>query len=419
MYNDKKTAVIIAAAGMGRRLGGPIPKQFMDIGGQPVIAKTLKVFQAMDEIDHILIVTNEDYMDHCDKLTKEYGISKLAAIVCGGAERQDSVYNALKAAAQIGSGETGRTSCGSADYVLIHDGARPFVTPEVVVNVLEGIAQRGAAVACVPMKDSLRRACAAGKAGQDVIGGADQDASADKVSCADQRAAAGSCAVDRSEYFAVQTPQGFKLSAILHAYEKAYEEGYYGTDDASLAERAGMDVAIVAGDYGNIKITTREDLPMEYRVGTGFDVHKFEEGRKLILGGVDIPYEKGLAGHSDADVLVHALMDALLGAAALGDIGRHFPDTDQKYKGISSLKLLQHVGGLLADEGYAIGNVDVTVIAQAPKIAPHIEGMRDNIAEILKLDKSRINIKGTTTEKLGFTGRKEGIAAEAVCALYR
>jgi len=386
MYNEMKTAVIIAAAGMGRRLGGPIPKQFMDIGGQPVIAKTLKVFEAMDEIDHIFIVTNEDYMDHCENITKEYGITKLSAIVCGGAERQDSVYNALKAVSRVKE----NSSDHGIEYVLIHDGARPFVTPEVVLNVLEGIVQSGAAVACVPMKDSLRHT-----------------------------SAAGSCAVDRSEYFAVQTPQGFRTSAILHAYEKAYEEGYYGTDDASLAERAGMDVAIVEGDYANIKITTREDLPMEYRVGTGFDVHKFEEGRKLILGGVDIPYEKGLAGHSDADVLVHALMDALLGAAAMGDIGRHFPDTDQKYKGISSLKLLEHVGSLLSDEGYSIGNVDVTVIAQAPKIAPHIEAMRDNIAETLKLEKSRINIKGTTTEKLGFTGRKEGMAAEAVCALYR
>ncbi len=401
MYNDKKTAVIIAAAGMGRRLGGPIPKQFMDIGGQPIIVKTLKVFEAMDEIDHVFIVTNEDYMEHCENLTKEYGITKLTAIVKGGAERQDSVYNALNSVKDM---------C-DAEYVLIHDGARPFVSRQVVLNVLEGAMQNGAAVACVSMKDSLRRACAtgaeAGDAGKAVIG------------AADQQAAVGSCAVDRSEYFAVQTPQGFQMSALLHVYEKAYEDGYYGTDDASLAERAGMNVAIVDGDYANIKITTREDLPMEYRVGTGFDVHKFEEGRKLILGGVDIPYEKGLAGHSDADVLVHALMDALLGAAALGDIGRHFPDTDQQYKGISSLKLLEHVGGLLADEGYAIGNVDVTVIAQVPKIAPHIEAMRDNIAEILKLEKSRINIKGTTTERLGFTGRKEGIAAEAVCALYR
>lgn len=381
MYDDKKIAVIVAAAGMGRRLGGPIPKQFMDMGGKPVIAKTLSVFEAMDEIDHIFIVTNEDYMVHCEELTKEYEINKITAIVKGGAERQDSVYNAIKEV---------RDRCPDVEYVLIHDAARPFVSCKVILNVLEGIVQRGAAVACVPMKDSLRHA-----------------------------SAAGSCAVDRSEYFAVQTPQGFKLREILHAYEKAYEEGYYGTDDASLAERAGIDVAIVSGDYANIKITTREDLPMEYRVGTGFDVHKFEEGRKLILGGVEIPYDKGLAGHSDADVLVHALMDALLGAAAMGDIGRHFPDTDMQYKGISSLKLLEHVGSLLADEGYTIGNVDVTVIAQAPKIAPHIEEMRDNIAETLKLEKSRINIKGTTTEKLGFTGRKEGIAAEAVCALYR
>lgn len=427
MYNDKKTAVIIAAAGMGRRLGGSIPKQFMDIGGQPVVARTLKVFEAMDEIDHIFIVTNEDYMKHCEKLTNEYGISKLTAIVKGGAERQDSVYNALKAVAGIGetsdacsSDTAGIDGCIKAvDYVLIHDGARPFVSRQVILNVLEGIMQRGAAVACVPMKDSLRRTSSAGGAGRNEIGGADRDASAAGGSCADQQTAAGSYAVDRSQYFAVQTPQGFILSELLHAYEKAYEEGYYGTDDASLAERVGMSVAIVDGDYGNIKITTREDLPMEYRVGTGFDVHKFEVGRKLILGGVDVPYEKGLAGHSDADVLVHALMDALLGAAALGDIGRHFPDTDQKYKGISSLKLLEHVGKLLADEGYTIGNVDVTVIAQAPKIAPHIEAMAGNIAEILKLQKSRINIKGTTTEKLGFTGRKEGIAAEAVCVLYR
>ena len=403
MYNDKKTAVIIAAAGMGRRLGGPIPKQFLDMGGRPIIAKTLEAFETMDEVDHIFIVTNEEYLEHCEKITKEYGISKIAAIVKGGAERQDSVYNALKAVS-----ESNRDL--SIEYVLIHDGARPFVNRRIILNVLEGVVQSGAAVACVPMKDSLRRVCAAaGTAGKDEIGVADQDASA----------ACGSCAVDRSEFFAVQTPQGFDLSALLHAYEKAYGDGYYGTDDASIAERAGMDVLIVDGDYSNIKITTREDLPMEYRVGTGFDVHKFEDDRKLILGGVDIPYEKGLAGHSDADVLVHALMDALLGAAAMGDIGRHFPDTDQKYKGISSLKLLEHVGALLSEEGYTIGNVDVTVIAQAPKIAPHIEAMRDNIAEILKLDKSRINIKGTTTEKLGFTGRKEGIAAEAVCALCR
>ncbi|MDO4745666.1 MAG: 2-C-methyl-D-erythritol 2,4-cyclodiphosphate synthase [Bacillota bacterium] len=381
MFNDKKTAVIIAAAGKGRRMGGPVPKQFLDLGGKPVIAVTLKAFETLDEIDDIYIVTGSDYEGLCRNIAEENGIKKLNGIAEGGAERQDSVYSALKFVKEC---------CPDTEYVLIHDGARPFVSRETILSVLEHTDSHGAAAACVPMKDSLRKA-----------------------------SAEGSFAVERSEYFAVQTPQGFRLSELLDAYKKAYDDGYYGTDDASVAERAGIKVSIAAGDYANIKITTREDIPMEYRVGTGFDVHKFEEGRKLILGGVDIPYEKGLAGHSDADVLVHALMDALLGAAALGDIGRHFPDTDQKYKGISSLKLLEHVGGLLADEGYTIGNIDVTVIAQAPKIAPHIEEMRDNITEILKLDKSRINIKGTTTEKLGFTGRKEGIAAEAACTIYR
>lgn len=412
MYKGKKIAVIIAAAGMGRRMGAPIPKQFMKIGGQPVIAKTLKTFESLQEIDHIFIVTNEEYMEHCREITEESNIGKLVSIVKGGNERQDSVYNALKEVSRI----------SDAEYVLIHDGARPFVSHEVIMNVIEGTVRNGAAVACMPMKDSLRKLGKDfGKSGKP--GEFENVCEAGSISTAcntdEDVAFRESHAVKRSEYFAVQTPQGFKTTGLLHAYEKALADGYYGTDDASVAERAGIRVAIADGDYANIKITTKEDLPMENRVGTGFDVHKFETGRKLILGGVDIPYEKGLAGHSDADVLVHALMDALLGAAALGDIGRHFPDTDPKYAGISSLKLLAHVGGLLGSEGYSIGNVDVTVIAQAPKIAPHIEKMRENIAEILKLEKSRINIKGTTTEKLGFTGRKEGIAAEAVCSIYR
>lgn len=398
MYNDKKTAVIIAAAGRGRRMGGPVPKQFLKIGGEPVLVKTLRIFEEMDEIDNIFIVTGEDYVKHCAELAKANEIEKMAAVVVGGAERQDSVYNALK---EVGD------RCPDAEYILIHDGARPFAGKEVVLNVLKGIVSSGAAVACVPMKDSLRQLQSSAEGERNSYGNAKDESLRE------------SRAVDRSEYFAVQTPQGFRTSELLNAYEKAFAEGWYGTDDASIAERAGIKVEIVDGDYSNIKITTREDLPMEYRVGTGFDVHKFEENRKLILGGVDIPYEKGLAGHSDADVLVHALMDALLGAAALGDIGRHFPDTDHQYRGISSLKLLEHVNGLLTEEGYSIGNVDVTVIAQAPKIAPHIEAMRDNIADILKLEKGRINIKGTTTERLGFAGRKEGIAAEAVCALYR
>ncbi|MEE0771956.1 MAG: 2-C-methyl-D-erythritol 2,4-cyclodiphosphate synthase [Anaerovoracaceae bacterium] len=398
MYDDKRLAVIVAAAGRGSRLGGSVPKQFLSLGGEPILVKTLRIFEAMDEIDDIFIVTGNEYIDRCSSLAEEYSIGKVRAVVAGGAERQDSVYNGLTEV---------KKRCPDTEYVLIHDGARPFAGREVVGRVIEAAAKHGAAVACVPVKDSIRQA--EGSA----AGGKTPEAHESSGSPAESRA------MDRSRLFAVQTPQGFGFTELLHAYEKAYAEGFCGTDDASVAELYGMKIAMVAGDYSNIKITTREDLPMENRVGTGFDVHKFEEGRRLILGGVDIPYDMGLAGHSDADVLIHALMDAMLGAAALGDIGRHFPDTDERYRGISSMKLLEHVASLLAEEGYSIGNVDVTVIAQAPKIAPHIEEMRDNIAHILRLEKNRINIKGTTTERLGFVGRKEGIAAEAVCSIYR
>ena len=381
MYKNSKVAVIIAAAGRGRRVGGPVPKQYLKIGGEPVILKTLRVFSELEEIDHIFIVTNEDYIDKCREIVESGGVKTVEAIVCGGSERQESVYNALQ--------EVNRKRPG-VEYVLIHDGARPYVNEETVLGVIKAAAENGAAAACVAMKDSVRKTFG------------------DK-----------SISVDRNDYFAVQTPQGFKKSYLIEAYDKALKEGYRGTDDASLVERAGYEVKVVDGDYQNIKITTREDLPVESRVGTGFDVHRFETGRNLILGGVKIPYENGLAGHSDADVLLHALMDALLGAAALGDIGVHFPDTDDRYKGISSLILLSKVRELLNENFYSIGNVDITVIAQKPKISPYTEEMKSNISSVLKIEKNRINIKGTTTEKLGFTGRGEGIAAEAVCSIYR
>lgn len=382
MYRGKKVAVIIAAAGKGERVGGPLPKQFLDIGGEPMLARTLRCFAEADEADEIFIVTGAEYTERCRRLADAYAPGRVRTVVPGGRERQDSVYNALKAVA---------AECPEAEYVLIHDGARPFVTEKVIEDVLEAVCDRGAAVACVPMKDSLRMLSDDGS----------------------------SRAVDRSGYVAVQTPQGFRTDVIMRAYDMAFAEGFYGTDDAVLVERSGHPVAVVTGDYANIKITTREDMPMEIRTGTGFDVHAFAEGRRLVLGGVEIPWDRGLDGHSDADVLIHALMDALLGAAALGDIGLHFPDTDEKYRGISSLRLLQNVRALLAENGYSVVNADVTVMAQRPKIRPHIEAMRDNIAEALGIDRDRINIKGTTTERLGFVGREEGIAAEAVCSLCR
>ena len=199
----------------------------------------------------------------------------------------------------------------------------------------------------------------------------------------------------------------------------AYEDGYYGTDDAVLAERAGNKVVLAKGSYGNIKVTTKEDLPLEIRAGSGFDVHRLVEDRKLILCGVEIPFEKGLLGHSDADVALHALMDAMLGAAALGDIGRHFPDNNIKYKDASSIELLRSTAEMIKECGYKVSNADITIMAQQPKISPFISEMREKISKTLDVEDSCINVKATTTEKLGFVGREEGIAAEAVCILIR
>ncbi len=381
MYNGHKVTVVIPAAGQGKRLGSDIPKQFLKIGGEPVIIKTLNAFCNNEHVDYIFIVTGNDHIGYCEELVKDYGLNKVKAVVEGGRERQDSVYNALK---QI------NVECPDTEYVLVHDAARPFIKQETIDNVITAAYNTGAAIACVPVKDSIR-----------------------------QGSSEESRNIDRSNLYNVQTPQGFRKDILIEAYEKAFNEQYYGTDDAGLVERTGQKIELVMGQYDNIKITTKEDMPMENRVGTGFDVHALVEGRPLILGGVGIPFEKGLDGHSDADVLIHALMDALLGAAALGDIGGHFPDTDPQYKGISSVKLLEHVAGLLREEGYKIGNVDITLMAQRPKIKPYIESMRSIIAETLDVDISRVNIKGTTTERLGFVGREEGIAAQAICLLNR
>lgn len=383
MYGNRKTAVIVAAAGKGKRMGSSVPKQFLKIGGEYVLLKTLKIFQKLDAVDYIFVVTGREYLKLVEEIAEKSGLTKVEAVIEGGKERQDSVFNALR--------EINRKKPGTS-YVLVHDGARPFVSEQTVLDVLEGAVKHDAAVACVPMKDSIRRSTSDSK---------------------------GSMVVDRDEYFAVQTPQGFRKSLLIEAYEKACDDSFTGTDDASLVERIGHPVQIIRGDYENIKITTKEDLPMENRVGTGFDVHCFEEGRKLILGGVEIKYDRGLKGHSDADVLLHALMDALLGAAGLGDIGKHFPDTDEKYAGISSMKLLERVKELLDESLYLVANADITLIAQKPKVSPYTEEMRDNIARVLGVDRDRINVKATTTEGLGFTGREEGIACEAIASIYR
>ena len=386
MYQDKKVTAVIMAAGQGTRMGAELPKQFLKIGpqGETILETTVKTFDDCSAVDEILVTANQDFIVRCRQLCERF--TKVWGVVPGGKERQDSVREGLQHASDNG-------------LVLVHDAARPYVTEDVILRVLAGAAQSGAAVPAVPVKDTIRQ----------MIG--------EEAGAAQQ-----SQTLERSRLYQVQTPQGFRTSLLKEAYRKAYEDGFYGTDEAGVAEHFGAAVMMVRGDEANKKITTREDMPVtqtESRIGMGYDVHRLTEDRALILCGVEIPHEKGLLGHSDADAALHALMDAMLGAAALGDIGRHFPDSDERYKGISSLLLLAEVRRLIAEKGFAVGNADITIIAQRPKIAPYITQMQTNVAKTLGVDADRVNVKATTTERLGFAGREEGIAAEAVCLLIR
>ena len=400
MYNNKKITAIIVAAGSARRMGG-IDKQYIDICGMPVLARSTAVFENDPLVDEIIIVVRKGDEEKCRReIVEKFGFKHVADVIAGGPDRQASVRSAIDALSD------------DTELVLIHDGARPLVTRSIVDAVIAGCAACGAAVPAIPLKDTIK-----------------------KIKSTDKGTFSVSTP-DRSTLRAVQTPQGFEALLLKKAYNACFSPAF--TDDASIVEAYGHPVYIVDGDESNIKITTPSDIPRAKqllnehstdmhalklacfpRTGTGYDVHAFEQGRRLILGGVDIPYERGLAGHSDADVLIHAIMDALLGASGLGDIGRHFPDTDKKYKNISSLKLLTHVAELLKINGFVIINIDATVIAQRPKIAQYIPEMKKNTAQVLKISESQINIKGTTTEHLGFTGREEGIAAQAIASIIR
>lgn len=378
MFNDKKVTAVIMAAGKGSRMQTSLPKQFLMLHGRTVLERAITPFQLSSHVDDILVVINRDFEDTYSKICGSF--SKIRELIGGGDERQDSVNNALS---RIDEG-----------YVLIHDGARPYVTEKIINNVLHDVMLCGAAVPCVPVKETIRE-----KTKED--------------------SKTESRTTDRNRLFSVQTPQAFEVGIIKEAFEAAYKDGFYGTDDAGLLDRIGKKVAVSEGSYSNIKITTKEDMPVEMRVGQGYDVHRLEHGRRLILCGVEIPFEKGLLGHSDADVAIHALMDAMLGALCLGDIGKLFPDSDMKYKDISSMKLLAHVKTLIEKDGWTLGNADITIMAERPKMLPYIKQMRQNIADVLGTELGLINVKATTTEKLGFVGREEGIAAQAVCILNR
>ncbi|WP_255822111.1 bifunctional 2-C-methyl-D-erythritol 4-phosphate cytidylyltransferase/2-C-methyl-D-erythritol 2,4-cyclodiphosphate synthase [Halobacillus shinanisalinarum] len=384
---------IILAAGQGKRMLAGKNKQFLMIDSKPLIIHTLTIFVSDRCCKEIILVTNEREHKQMRQLIKAYDFASAVSLVNGGAERQDSVYAGLQTIQQTHL------------PVFIHDGARPFVKHENLHKLADAVRDNGAALLAVPVTDTIKR-----------------------------KNEGYLQTLNRKLLWAAQTPQGFDYPLILEAHEQARIEKYDGTDDASLVERLGKQVEIVEGSYDNIKLTTPEDLAKAeayagrnqtgkaedqamFRIGQGFDVHQLAEGRKCIIGGIEIPHEKGLIGHSDADVLLHTIADACLGAIGEGDIGKHFPDTDPEFKDADSGQLLKHVWNIVNEQGYELGNLDCTVIAEAPKMAPYIDDIRETIARLLTAEQSRINVKATTTEKLGFPGRKEGIAAQAVILL--
>ena len=377
-------AALLVAAGRGHRVGGPLPKQYAKIGGEAVLRHTARRFLAHPRISTVIVVIHPD-----DSALYDAAVAglDLPPPVLGGAERQDSVRNGLARLAEI----------GAPSKVLIHDAVRPFVDAAIIDAVIDGIAADRGALPALPVADTLKRA-AHGR----VIG-----------------------TVDRSGLWRAQTPQGFPFAALRAAHRAA--AGSVLTDDAAVAEAAGLAVTLVAGSESNFKITGPDDMeraermvsPRSWitRVGTGFDVHAFEAGDTAMICGIAIPHTHKLAGHSDADVGLHALTDALLGAAGKGDIGVYFPPSDAQWRGASSDIFLKAAGDMIAAEGGRIENLDITIICETPKVGPHRETMRARIADILGIPVSRVNVKGKTTEKLGFLGRSEGIAAQAAASV--
>lgn len=379
-------SVLILSAGNSTRMGGG-NKQLLLIDNVPVVVRSVNAFKGIPEVSEIFVAVKKEDKDIFDKLFIEDKDVKV--IATGGETRQSTVKQSLEYISD------------KSDYIAIHDGARPLVRKEDILNTIKACKEVGGAVLGAMVKDTVK-----------II-----ENSLIKET------------PDRSTLFCAQTPQIFNLKEYKKAFDYAEKLKLDFTDDSQLFEKTGRKVASVIGHYDNIKITTPEDVLIAealfkgetnmIRIGQGYDVHRLIEGRKLILGGVTIPYEKGLLGHSDADVLTHAIMDALLGALALGDIGAHFPDTDPAYKGANSMELLKKVVLIIKDKGYIVGNLDCTVAAQAPKLKPYILEMRKNLADVMGVDVSSVSVKATTEEGMGITGNGEGMTATAVCVLSK
>lgn len=372
MPDPSQTAVVITAAGRGTRAGPGAPKQWRALAGARVLDHTIAAFRRAG-VDRVLLVLHPD----------ELGMSAEPAVP-GADSRQGSVRAGLEALA-----------ADPPDHVLIHDGARATTPVDVIHRVRDALRQASGAAPALPVTDALWR-------GQDQVTGT----------------------ADRSGLWRAQTPQGFRFDAILAAH-RAHPGG--AADDVEVARAAGLDVAIVAGHEDNLKITGPDDFaradrllkgaPMDIRLGNGFDVHRFGPGDHVMLCGVAVPHNRGLQGHSDADVGMHALTDAIYGALAAGDIGRHFPPSDPQWKGADSSLFLDHAARLIGARGYHLANADVTLVCERPKIGPHAAAMQARLADIMVVDVARVSVKATTSERLGFTGREEGIAAIATVSL--
>ena len=378
-----RSHALIVAAGRGSRFGGPLPKQYCLLAGRPVLRHTALAFLNHPAIASVRIAIHPDDRALYDQAVGDLGLPEPVA---GGALRQDSVRNLIES-----------LDVPPGDYVLIHDGARPLVSPAIIDGTIAALADAEGAIAALPVRDTVKRAVGTGITET----------------------------VDRTYLWRAQTPQGFRYGVIAEAHR--FATGLDLSDDAAVAEQAGYAVELVMGDEDNFKITTADDLIRaerlvqsrlgDVRTGMGFDVHKLVPGDGCWINGLKIPHDKALLGHSDADVGLHALTDAILGAIGAGDIGQHFPPTDERWRGAASDKFLAHAGSLVADKGGVIAHCDVTVICERPKIGPHRAAMAARIAEILDIAVDRVSVKATTTEQLGFTGRGEGIAAQAVATV--
>ncbi len=380
-----KVAAIIPAAGKGERIG--FKKQFFQLAGKPLIDYSLEVMQDHGDIQKIVLAVPAADLERIKEYTADIlGYDKVS-VISGGRTRQETVKFALK---EIGP---------AVDVVIIHDGARPFVDKRLVDLVIKGAFDYGAVALGVPLNDTIKMV--------------DSDKKIIET-------------LPRSRLRSIQTPQGFRRFVILDAYRQAEHNNWQATDDAGLAEAAGYPVYVLPGNFNNIKITRQEDIDManailgnfKLRVGFGFDVHQLIAGRDLVLGGVKIPFAKGCLAHSDGDVLIHALMDALLGAAGMTDIGTHFPPSDEKYRNISSLILLGKVYDLLCRDNWQPGNIDCTIALEKPYIASYIPAMKIKISKALQFDQDLINIKATTAESLGPVGRGEGVAAYVLATIF-